>query len=109
MRTLVKTTPFDPPILSSAIGFLLVVAFLLRDDLFRLRRRGPDVIGRQTRAFLRLLERRPMTAPRQNSELSALDRLRKPLRGGRRRDRVVLASHKNRRAPQVAKVGAFGP
>src|SRR5260370_39077893 len=109
MRTWVKPTPFDPPILSSAIAAPpRVLADLPRRGLCRLRRARPDVIGRKARAFLRLLERRPMAATRQNLALSALDRLRKSLRGGRGRDGVVLAGHEKRRSPQAAKVGAFG-
>ena len=103
MRTLVKTTPFDPPNLSSAMGLapssLARASSMATVPPHALR---PDMFRGEARAFLWLLDRRPMATSRQRLELSALDPLRKPLRRARRRDRIVFAGHEERRAVDEA-------
>ena len=81
-------------------GSSLPSLFSREAAVFRLGRARPDVIRSEARAFLRLLERRPMAAERQNPELSAPDPVRKPLRGCRRRNRIVLAGDEKRRSPR---------
>src|SRR5574337_1343291 len=98
MRTLANTTPFDRPILSSAI-FLPISSCTALDRSYVIRRQSP--------AFLRPFERRPVTAARQNLKLSASHPVRKPLRRARRRDRVILAGDKQDRTAQMAKIGAL--
>ena len=111
MRTLVKTTPFDPPILSSAIAISPPVSVRRSQTLRSFRRRvRPDMFRGEARAFLRLLDRRPMAASRQHLELSALDlRPQAPARRVGRSDRIVFAGHEQRRAAQAAEVGAPSP
>ena len=76
----------------------------LSDAAISSGRERPDMVGRQPCALLRLFERRPMAAARQNPDLSALDRVRKGLHGRRGSDRIVLAGHEKRRGAQAAEV-----
>src|ERR1700722_15660003 len=93
MRTLVKTTPFDPPNLSSAMGLLLHRRLGFKHSEYSSSCVRPDVFRDEAPPFLWLLDLRPMATSRQYLELSALDPLRKPLRSSRRSDRVFFACY----------------
>ena len=88
MRTLVKTTPFDPPnpVIAIAASSFVACRGLQHRRVLRPHARRPHVFRGEARAFLWLLDRRPVAALRQRLDLSALDPLRKPLRRCRRGD-----------------------
>src|SRR5271165_1005087 len=111
MRTLVKTTPFDMPNLSSAIAAPPLSSPTLQaattcSSLSPVRVRS-DMLRGEASAFFWLLYWRPMAATRQRLELSAPDSLRKPSRRARWRDRIVFARHKDRRAADKAQIRAL--
>src|ERR1700733_466461 len=107
MRTLVKTTPFEPPNLSSAIGLLLHRLLWFKHSECSSSRVRPDVFRGESRAFLWLLDRCPMATSRQRLKLSALDPLRKPPHRARRGDRILVTGHEEGRAVHKPEVGTL--
>src|ERR1700722_144619 len=105
MRTFVKTTPFVEANLSSTMGSASLFACWIKHSDCSSSRVRPDVFRGESRAFLWLLDRRPMATSRQRLKLSALDPLRKPPRRARRGDRILLAGHEEGRAVHKPEVG----